>query len=289
MKLINFKKVILKTSLSLLVLFAIPFYVDAAKIFIDLPETPISVGNTSLIKVMINTETAEINATDGVLTFSSPKDIVSINIGGSIFDLWPRRPSLEGNKISFTGGTTAGVYGSTLRLFTIAVKPSSTNPIKINLQNATTYLNDGKGTSVNVSGTQIEIPVQNTSKTSDELASLISKDTTPPEKFKIELGQDPSVYDGKYFISFFTTDKESGIERYEIVEGDRPSVRSGNTYVLQDQGLSSLITIRAIDNAGNERVETFNPKSTGIPWIKIVIVVILILLTFGLVRFFRKK
>lgn len=275
-----------------LMLMTIPSTSHAAKMFVDLPENPVSVGNVSLIKIMINTEGAEINAVEGVISISTAKDVVDISTGGSIFNLWPRKPSLDGNKISFTGGNVSGFYGNTLQVFTIAIKPSSLATISINFQDAISHLNDGKGTIVTTPGQSIQIPVQNSNQEFDELASLISQDNTPPSSFKIELGRDPSLYDGKYFISFFATDEGSGIERYEIIEGDRPSIRSGSTYVLQDQSLSSKVTVRAIDNAGNERVETFDPEiDTGMSAVKIVIIILLLLLAilFFVRRFFIKK
>lgn len=283
------KKILPYLTITLFFVFALPSYAHAAKIFIDLPEKPISVGNTSIIKVMIDTD-QEINAVEGTLKFSSPKDITSVNTGGSIFDLWPRKPSLEGDKISFVGGTTAGVYGKSLRLFTIAVKPISTNPIKIALVNSTAYLNDGKGTKIAVTGDAVQIPVQISGNISNELDSLIKSDNTAPEKFEIEIGHDASVYDGKYFISFFATDKDSGINRYEITEGSRAPVRSGSPYVLQDQNLSSIIAVKAIDNAGNERISTFNPNFDGAHWTKIAIIIaLLLLILFGAWFFVYKK
>lgn len=284
------QKITARIAITLLFVFAIPSYANAAKIFVDLPEKPISVGNTSIIKVMLDTA-EEINAIEGEIKFSTPKDVVSINTGGSIFDLWPRKPSLDINsdKISFVGGTTAGVYGKSLRLFTIAVKPTNTEPIKINLVNATAFLNDGKGTKTAVSGDSIQIPVQISGTNENELVSLTNNDKTPPNKFNIDFGSTPSLFDGKYFISFFTTDNDSGINRYEITEGNRAPVRSGSPYVLQDQSLSSLITVKAIDNAGNERTSTFNPQNSK-PWMKIISIIIFILIVFfGFWKFYKNK
>lgn len=284
------KKIIFFIPLVALFFCATPNHANAAKIFIDLPEKPISVGNVSLLKVMIDTEGKEINAVEGVLKFTSTVDITSINTGGSIFDLWTRKPSVEADTISFTGGTTAGVYGKSLKLFTIAIKPSSTKTIEISLEKATTYLNDGKGTEIITSGQTIKIPVQVSATPKNELASLINEDKTPPSPFKIELGKDSSVYDGKYFISFYATDEDSGINRYEIIENDQPLVRSGNTYILQNQNLSGFVTVKAIDNAGNERIQTLELQSR-LPWMNILLLIISVLVIFYVIYFFifRKK
>jgi hypothetical protein len=271
-----------------LMLCMMPVRVSAAKIFIDLPESPVSVGNTSLLKVMIDTEGEEINAVDGSFVYTTSKDITSLNTGGSILNLWPRKPSLQNGVISFTGGATSGVYGNTLNLFTIAIKPSSTKPITIRFEKNTAYLNDGKGTAIPVSGKTLEIPVQISGIQENELASLITEDKTPPESFKIELGNDPSISDGKYFISFFTQDRESGIARYEVIENGKPLVRSGSPYVLQNQNLSGTIEVHAIDNAGNVRTQTLN-LGTGISWIKIIMILLVVTILFSVSFFFVFK
>lgn len=62
---------------------------------------------------------------------------------------------------------------------------------------------------------------------------------------KITLAQDENLYDGKKFISFETTDKESGISHYEVKEGAYPIVRAEMNYVLIDQKGKSDITVTA--------------------------------------------
>jgi len=67
-----------------------------------------------------------------------------------------------------------------------------------------------------------------------------------------------------------------------VKEGDRTAVRSGTTYVLQDQTLKSKITVTAYDKAGNSRVQEWTPQ--GGFWSKllgkaiVILGVILILL-----------
>lgn len=261
-----------------LVLCLSPISARAATIFIAPPKEPLSVGRTSLIMVMINTEDAEINAAEGTLRFSTPNDVVTITNGGSVFNLWPRKASLEADTISFVGGTTAGVYGSSLKLFTIAVRPTSEASIEISLKNATAYLNDGKGTATNITGRSITLPVRAASEAvDDELVTLLSIDTTPPGSFEIELGSDPMLYDGKYFLSFYASDNDSGLIRYEVTEGERALVRSGNTYVLQDQTLSSTVIVHAIDAAGNEQIETFKPGNETSSHMRVLIIIAFVL------------
>jgi hypothetical protein len=272
------KNIILHIALALVLLGVFPSYTYAAKLFINVPEKAVSVGDTILVKVMIDTEGKEINAVEGILNIDTPQAVTSINTGGSILNLWPIKPSLEKNTIVFTGGTTGGVFGSTLKLFTLAIKPTTQKPIKISFKEGTAYLNDGKGTKVLTTGSNIEIPVSPKGAVVNELDSLVSSDKIQPARFSIDLGRDSALYDGKYFISFYAIDNESGIDRYEVTEGTYPMVRSGSVYVLQNQNLSGSIEVKAIDNAGNTRIETITlPLKNS--WINPVITLLLILIT----------
>lgn len=238
-----------------------PYSANAMKIFVDLPESQIKVGNTTLLKIMIDTEGQEINALEGKIYINNPKDITSITTGGSIFSLWPRRPSLDEGLISFTGGTPSGVYGNSLRVFTIAIKPTTPEKIKINFSEVASFLSDGLGTKVSVTGSPVEISVNSDdleTTEDNELANLVIDDKNPPNKFSIDIGREETLHDGKYFLSFYATDNESGINRYEVKENDLPTVRSGSVYVLQDQSLTGTVEVRAIDNAGNVRIESIN-------------------------------
>lgn len=270
-----------------------PMGVQAMSVSVDFPKEPLHVGDTALLKVVVNTDGKEINVVEGAVKFGNPNDIVSITTGGSIFKLWTRKPSLEGSKILFTGGTPSGVFSNSLQLFTIAVKPKSAKPIKINFENIAAYLNDGKGTKVSLSGSPVEIPVLSAGEGKDQLASLVTSDENPPLEFQIELGRDPSLYDGKYFISFYATDNESGIDMYMVSEDGYPEVRSGSVYVLQDQTLSGTVEVKAIDNAGNTRTQALKLKA-GTSWLRIITIIILVFVVilaiyFVAAKIFRKK
>mgnify|MGYP000293533808 FL=1 len=112
-----------------------PLQTHAQSIFVTTQEKPLHVGNTSLVTVMIDTGKAEINAIEGDISVSNSKDITWISTGGSVFTLWPQKPSLESGHIVFVGGTPNTVYGTSLKTFTFAYKPSSTKSLKISFKN----------------------------------------------------------------------------------------------------------------------------------------------------------
>lgn len=269
-----------------LFLLVIPvFKVGAMTIVVNPPQEPMQIGKTSLINITLSNrdQSKEINALEGIVKISAPHNVVAITTGGSIFNLWPTKPSLKNNEISFTGGTQSGVFGSALKIFTIAVKPQTSKDIRIDFQNVNAYLNDGLGTKVVVSGLPLNIPVSEAVSEEDELDDLISLDTQPPQSFEIDLGRDPSLYEGKYFISFYAIDNESGIKKYEVKETGYPLVRSGSIYILQNQSLSGEMEVRAIDNAGNQRIKTVSLQDS-VPWTKVILAIIILYLIGILVR-----
>jgi len=92
-------------------------------------------------------------------------------------------------------------------------------------------------------------------------------DTLPPESFKPEIAQDQTVFNGKYFLAFATQDKGSGIAKYEVRESRQKIFsflygwkEASIPYLLADQDLKSYIFVKAVDLAGNERMEVISPE-----------------------------
>ncbi len=111
-----------------------------------------------------------------------------------------------------------------------------------------------------------------------------SADNIPPIPFTIYLRKDKGVYNNQYYVTFNTVDKQSGIDHYEILE-IKPGEEIGKIpesgfmdrllgrekkapqwqkaqipYLLKDQSLRSIIKVKAIDKAGNERVVEYIPQ-----------------------------
>jgi len=115
-------------------------------------------------------------------------------------------------------------------------------------------------------------------------------DITPPEEFKPEIGQDLMVSEGKYFLSFFTTDKTSGLNYFEVKEGRRDFKRTESPYLLEDQSLRSKISVKAVDRAGNERMAEYIPIKKPLPyWLILSIVIILLIVGWIIFKIIRKK
>ncbi|MFA6474357.1 MAG: cohesin domain-containing protein [Patescibacteria group bacterium] len=92
-------------------------------------------------------------------------------------------------------------------------------------------------------------------------------DTTQPEPFTPQLRRD--VIPGKLALVFQAEDRTSGIERYEVQEGDGAFQPAASPYQVSDVHQRFTLTVRAYDQAGNVRV-AFIPAASaaGVPqWV----------------------
>ena len=140
------------------------------------------------------------------------------------------------------------------------VRESIKNLAEVKFLSCRVLLNDGKGTKAELTtqGASFEIlsKLESSLESSkDEWQEEIKKDNIPPEPFNIEISQNPAIFEGKYFITFSTTDKQTGIDHYKIKEGKRDWKIAVSPYVLENQKLTNNIQVKAADKAGNERIE----------------------------------
>jgi hypothetical protein len=251
----------------------------AARIFVETTQ-PIHKGEKTTLLVKIDTEGEKINTLDGTISLLGfEKNILDIHTGGSAFTLWPTKPSLSGTAISFTGGIPSGIEGSNLLLFSVIARLDDPASSYLAFRNITAYMNDGGASTLSILENPVkltELSIQKQSEQVHDSHVASQSDRVPPLPFTIELGRDDTLFDGKYFISFVGQDTASGINHYEIVEGTSSPVRSGSPYVLQDQTLSSKLSVTAFDNAGNTRIALLNPHPTPINWPSVIVLTVII-------------
>jgi hypothetical protein len=287
-----------------------PFFVKASTLYIDPSESQYGPGDTFPIDIKINNEGICINAIEINLLF--PKDNLRLSdflIGDSVLNLRIEKPVQEDfdaiNKngvVNFSGGTPGGYCGKIpgdpgesnivarliFKVPSLVVSGDKIENAAFSFGTSTSVLiNDGLGTAdkVTLRGANINIlstPVNTPSDWQDQ----IKEDTIPPEPFFIELHSNANVYNGQYYIDFFTTDKQSGMDHYEVLE-KRPDEKIGEKtsrnifdyffrskieplnwkkgeipYLLEDQTLKGIISVKAIDKAGNERLVEFVPPKS---------------------------
>ena len=237
-------------------------------------------GNVVAVDVYFDTEGKSLNAVTGtvVLGGTTTLNVTDMSVAGSALDVWPRMPSLgtDGRTITFTGGTTNGFSGTHELLFTVFMQATQAGTVNVGMSGVLGYLADGSGNAVTYADETNDVAVlaQDAVPTNAE-KQLFASDTTPPAPFTIELLQDSTLYNGMKFLSFPTTDAQSGVDYYAVTEGSLPVVRSGSTYVLQNQTSIVPVTVTAYDKAGNKRTETF-PESHTFNWPFVTVAVIVL-------------
>jgi hypothetical protein len=270
--------------------------VHAASLYMDPASSTLSRGDT--VKVAVRLDTAQdecINAVDAVIHYPSNIELVDASRGDSIMSVWLQSPTIDTTKrtISFAGGIPNGYCGR------IAGDPMLTNTIidlifqspglVVSGANATTaaavtfdpstevLLNDGKGTKapLTTSGAVFDLKKGPGTSLRNDWDAVVNSDQTPPEPFAIDLERTPQAYDNHYFITFNTTDKQSGIDHYEVMEeplkdqnlfqwgrANAPWIVAQSPYELTDQSLNSTIRVKAVDKAGNDYIATLVPDKS---------------------------
>lgn len=264
----------------------------AASLYFDPPEASIYRGDSVTLGLRLDTDEEEcINTVDAIVHYDPAVRAIDVSRGDSILNIWVEEPKIDevNHTITFAGGIPGGYCGR------IAGDPSLTNVIAEIVfrspgfavgavkspvaqvwvdESSQVLLHDGFGTRANLRASGASLTLLDTPGTAidDSWNTRVREDTTVPSDFAITLAKEESAFDGKYFITFNSQDKQSGIDHYEVMEepiedlyafswgrADAPWVRSESPYVLVDQTLNSTIRVKAIDKAGNSTISVFVP------------------------------
>jgi len=284
--------------LSLIFVSALP--VSAATLYLDPSTATLNRGDALVASVRLipDKDAGEcINAVDAVINYTDNIQPVDVSIGKSIFNIWVEKPTInrEKNQITFAGGIPNGycgrVDGDPMYTNIIAEIVFRSPGVQIGATDTSreaviefgpetiALLNDGQGTRANLGTLGSVITLEKTAGSTivDTWRDDVRADRTPPEKFSIELVRDDTgvVSRGRYYIVFSTTDKQTGVSHYEIMEepisefkafkwGEVgvPWITANSPYVLKDQNLNSIIRVKAVDKAGNEYIATLVPDES---------------------------
>lgn len=255
----------------------------AAVLYLEPAQGDYYPGDNLIVEMRLDTQDECINAMEANLSFSQDVlEAVDFSQGGSILILWVKEPIIEQESglISLAGGIPGGYCGilpgdpgqsNLLGRMIFKIDELAQNQAEIIfLDSSQVLLNDGFGSqaTLETSGATFNIlavkPETIPETTKDQWGGEITQDNIPPESFEIRIIQEPLTFQGKYFIAFSTTDKQTGLDYYEIAELDlldrlfkkEKWQRATSPYLLKDQDLRSLIKVKAIDKAGNQRIET---------------------------------
>jgi len=294
-------KIILSFCFSIMVVCCLSIFpknVLAAVLYLQPENKNAFLKEVFLEKVFVDTEGESINAIEAEIKY--PKDILkvkTISTGNSILKLFVKEPKEENGKITFIGGVPGGYQGKNGLLILIAFEVINKKEAKIEIEETSrVILNDGKGTEAKTKKESAKINIFESEKKRDEWEEFIKKDKNPPEPFEIKLSRSPYIFDNKYFISFAAFDKESGIDYYEVAELLKKESqkelnwkKTKSPYLLEDQSLKSKIFVKAVDKAGNERIEVLDPKKNSQIFIILAIIIFIGFFGFIFVKLKRRQ
>jgi len=300
----------------------IPTQAWAAHLYLDPPGGVHGHTDTFSVPVRIDPQGTCINAVSVRLAYDpAVLSVIDIGVGSSIIPLWTTRPTIERGPSGETGlvvleggipggycGRVSGDLGAADTLAELVVTGASrlegnTEAIRASIvvdPGTVVYRNDGTGAAADLTVLGVDLDfVATSSSPANTWLEAVKNDTIAPELFDVTLVRGPSVGSAKHYIVFSTTDKQSGIDHYEILETDpdrfgfltwvpREShwVRGESPYVLRDQELRSKILVKAVDKNGNERIVEYTPplsllKVLTYPAFLVLLLALLVLLGGG--------
>lgn len=262
--------------------FSLASQAHAGRIYFTVSNSSVAVGDNVTVTVHLDTQGQEINAVDLGILFPPFFEAKSISKSGSFLQLWVEEPSYGVGTAKFIGGTPGGIKtaGGIIGRVTLRARAVGDGSIAL-APGASVLVNDGEGTQVSLQSGSVPISVvakkageektpektpakeeieekEDITPKKEKVETVTTKDKTKPARFNIGIGEDARVFNGQYFISFFTTDKQSGVDHYEVKEGKSAFTRARSPFLLDDQSMRSVIRVRAYDSAGNYR-ETVYP------------------------------
>lgn len=260
----NGMKIFFSSTLIFIFFFSFLSQAEAATVLVDWPKEAIAPGSTLNASFFLETE-KPVNALEGDLVLEGAT-IERVEEAGSALLFWIKKPTIEVNRLHFSGVTPGGIPLGKRLLFKLVIKTNEEGRVAFTGSNLQALLNDGLGTPEALSLKNNSLLVE---KGNVPIILSEKKDTTPPEAFSILQSRSDDLAEGKWFISFATLDKQTGILGYEVEESiippyfwfllPREKKIVESPYVVLGQG-RTYVLVRAIDLSGNTRESLLSPQ-----------------------------
>lgn len=280
----------------------------AAELYLAPSQSITGQGNVYLVDVKIDSQNEEINAVESTLYYPKTLVLKNIQTGQSLINFWVKPPeattSLKKgfNAIGFSGLTPGGLTtgGGVVASFSFRSATSSREEksFLLTLANSRVLLNDGRGTAANLTVKNVTLSAAvPAAEPNQAISGNQVSDSIPPENFTVAVSKNPNLFDNKWFVAFLASDKQSGIDHYEIQESLNPDANQANwrvatnPAVLLDQTRKSYILVKAVDRYGQSKIEVVSPiKNQPANYTKVLISCIILLVVIALVvRIFALK
>lgn len=291
MKLKKYSKLIFVASLMFFAL-ALP-RVFAAQYNLEATDIALKPADLIEVRLTLSADNEDVNAVSGILSYDKNQLTFSeIKTAQSIVSFWVDQPKDTDKGVKFSGIIPGGYSqdGGYILSVVFSVKNIQAGSAgAVGIVSPEILLNDGYGTSAKVKINNYFYQITNEDRL--PLTPTALEDSTPPEPFVPVVSKDENIFDNKWFLTFATQDKGSGIDHYEVKEGLFGRFkRAESPFLLEDQHLSSKITVRAVDKKGHIRDEVVAAKNIRLEYVKFSIYgIMLLLLILGLGYFGNKK
>lgn len=208
----------------------------------------------TVVQVRVDTKDAKVQGIEGgIKTNIKNSRITHTN---DTVPLWLEQPQLAVGSpggVVFSGVIPGGVAGD-FPLFTIVAAPAEADPVvSIGPLTLISYNQNENGSTTQILIPETTVRLQKNDGP-DVYREPVVVDEIPPEAFKPELQKSPDAAHGMWLLSFFATDKQSGIDYYQVREGDTEWQTTTSPYQIKDQSFKSFLAVKAVDRAGNIRI-----------------------------------
>lgn len=249
-------------------------HANAATMSFQTSGTLVHLQQEVAVDVMLDPEGEDINTVSATIAFPDNLTFIGSDDSASVVGLWVDQPSFSTDLRTFTfSGITPGGFSGLIDPFNsktrkpgilirLLFKGRAPGLAHFSFTDAKAYQNDGVATETAVATSPLSLVVDNLLGQ----ATVDVPDMEPPLPFTPLLERNLLLYGGKYTVIFNTKDKESGIAYYEVKEGQGAWIVATSPYVLKDQSVANDILIKAVDRAGNERIEVVQALHGWAKW-----------------------
>lgn len=245
----------------------------AAELFFGAQAPEMAVGESFAVGAFLDAQGESVNAVEGSVTYDgSALRLEAVRDGESLVALWIERPQITACEdgrcaVRFSGAIPGGISAARAPLFSLVFTALRPGKAELSATGFMALLNDGKGTAASAK----VAPIRFTAREGRAALPLTeAPDEIPPEPFAVTAVRTSLLYGGSVAAAFSATDKQTGIDHYEVAErAGAPGpidglswARAQSPYLLVDQALGSSLYVKAVDRAGNARVSVL---SAGTP------------------------
>lgn len=271
-----------------------PLTAQGARLILSSESLTPSANRELKLILQLDPEGKSVNAVEGRITIAGNYSIQKVTGGNTIINLWVQKPEIQNGEVVFSGIIPGGYTGNLAAdwegykpgtVLELYVTPRNTGQIEATIRNARVLLSDGRGT-------EAPLTVHNFSAFVDKETGAApsaprQKNAQPPNHFVPRVFHDPNVLDDKWLVAFATTDEQSGIDHYEIMERySRFDIRqffTHNTWIvaqspyeLKNQRRDNYVFVKAVNHDNVAVIERIAP-TVPVAWYENYIVLVTII------------